>query len=137
MGLGIVLVTNQSGIGRGYFDRETVDRVHERVAAVLAREGIAIDRVYVCPHAPEDGCECRKPKPGLLLAAARDFGFDPRRCFVIGDKACDIDLGRAAGATTLLVRTGYGSEHLAAGLARPDISVDDLVSAAAAIDGLL
>jgi D-glycero-D-manno-heptose 1,7-bisphosphate phosphatase len=107
-GLKLALVTNQSGVGRGLFGLDAVSRVNERVIALLAREGVTIDEVFVCPHAPEEGCACRKPGTRMLETAARRLGADPSKTFVIGDKLCDIEMGRRAGATALLVRTGWG-----------------------------
>lgn len=133
-GLGVVVVTNQSGIARGKFDLATLDRIHDRLRAMLADEGVELDGVYFCPHGPEDGCGCRKPLPGMALQAAVDLGFDPARSFMIGDKPADIDLGRAVGATTFLVRTGHGDGHARAGDCQPDHVVDDLAAAARIIE---
>jgi len=129
-GYRLALVTNQSGVGRGYFGMDSVQRVNERMLALLAREGVTIDGLFVCPHAPEMGCDCRKPGTRLLEAAARRLGADPSRAFVIGDKACDIDMGRRAGATALLVRTGWGRETEGGGEARPHYVAADLLEAA-------
>lgn len=135
LGLGLVLITNQSGIGRGYFSEERLGQVHERLRRLLADEGIVLDGIYYCPHAPADDCPCRKPRPGLLLRAATEVEFRPADSFVIGDKRCDLELGRAVGATTLLVRTGYGAEVESAGpAAAADWIVDDLSAAAAVIE---
>ena len=133
-GLGIVMVSNQSGVGRKYFGMADVDRVNARVAELLAAAGAILDAIYVCPHTPDDRCACRKPEPRMLEQAAADFGFNPAEAFVIGDKACDIGLGRNCGATTFLVQTGYGREHLANGWAKPDFVVNDLMEAAEYID---
>lgn len=129
LGYGLVVVTNQSGVGRKYFDIATVDAVHGRLRELLAAEGVRLDAIYVCPHTPADECECRKPRPGLLHQAAKELGFAPADCIVIGDKACDVDLGRAVGARTFLVRTGYGAKEEAAGTAA-DYVVDDLAAVA-------
>jgi len=110
VGLGLVLITNQSAIGRGFFDQSRLDAIHERLRELLRAEGVYLDGIYVCPHKPEDDCLCRKPKTGLLDLAARELGFDGQASFVIGDKPCDIELGQRAGATTLLVLTGYGTQ---------------------------
>lgn len=131
LGLGLIVVTNQSGVARGYFDLRRVDEIHQRMRRLLAVERVRLDAIYVCPHGPAEDCPCRKPRPGMLLEAAQKFGFEPRACFVIGDKPCDIELGQAVGATTILVRTGYGAEHEAAGVIKPDYTVDDLRGAAA------
>ena len=136
LGLGLVIVTNQSAVGRGYFDRGRLEEIHARLRELLAAEGVTMDGIYVCPHTPEDGCRCRKPLPGLLEQAARDLGFEARKGFVIGDKPCDIEMGQAVGATTLLVRTGYGAEHAAAGTVAADYVVNDLVEAAAILGQL-
>jgi histidinol-phosphate phosphatase family protein len=137
LGLGLVVVTNQSGIGRGYFDEACLARIHGRMLALLAAEGLTLDGLYVCPHLPDAGCDCRKPRPGLLEQAARDLGFCARESIVVGDKACDIDLGQSVGATTILVRTGYGAQEEAAGDAHPDHVVEDLVGAATVIARLV
>lgn len=137
LGLGLVVITNQSGIGRGYFDRARLDLIHERLCALLAAEGIRLDGIYVCPHQPSDGCTCRKPQLGLLEKAAREHQFTPSEAFVIGDKVIDIELGHRVGATTLLVRTGYGAQVAAQMATTWDYVVDDLAGAAAVIERLL
>jgi D-glycero-D-manno-heptose 1,7-bisphosphate phosphatase len=133
LGLGLAVVTNQSGLRRGYFDRLTLDAIHDRMRALLAQGGVQLDGIYVCPHTEEDGCECRKPRPGLVRQAAAELGFDPAEAFVLGDKACDVDLGRAVGATTFLLRTGYGRRMTAEVQARAHYVVDDLRQAAEVI----
>jgi histidinol-phosphate phosphatase family protein len=103
----VVLVTNQSGIGRGYASREQVDRIHEALALELARAGARLDRIEICPHAPSDGCSCRKPAPGMIERARAEM--DPaEREFVVGDKPADLELARATGCVAVLVRTGEG-----------------------------
>lgn len=133
LGWGIAVVTNQSGVARGYFDLTAVARVHDRLRALLRADGVELDGIYTCPHGPEDDCICRKPLPGLIEQAMADHGFDPRRAAVIGDKAADIDLGKAVGAATILVRTGYGAETEREGACLPDIVADDLPAAVAAL----
>lgn len=125
LGYGLVIVTNQSGIGRGYFTREALEQVHARMMELLAANGAAVEAIYVCPHAPDDECNCRKPKPALLEQAAADLGFTESDCIVVGDKPSDIDLGKAVGARTALVRTGYGAKN--EGSVQADWVVDDLV----------
>jgi len=134
LGLKVVIVTNQSGIGRGYFDYNTLERIHERLLRLLEAEGATVDAIYTCPHLPNENCACRKPKPGLLEKAEKDFQADLRQAFVIGDKDIDIEAGRRVGAKTLLVRTGYGAEVAARGGAGADYVVDDLAEAAAVIE---
>ncbi len=109
LGLLLICVTNQSGVAKGLFDRARVDAVNARVDALLACEGVTIDGWYVCPHGSDSGCDCRKPAPGLALAAAREFGLDLSRAFVIGDKLSDVELARAVGARGILVETGKGA----------------------------
>lgn len=130
LGFGLIVVTNQSGIGRGYFDTDRLNAVHDRLLQLLLQEDVTLDAIYVCPHAPENGCDCRKPRPGLVERAARDFKFLPSECVVIGDKASDIELGRAIGATTVLVRTGYGAEMERLATVRPHHIADNLGDAA-------
>jgi D-glycero-D-manno-heptose 1,7-bisphosphate phosphatase len=110
MGLGLVVITNQSAIGRGFFDQRQLESIHQRLEQLLEREGVHLDGLYVCPHKPDDDCACRKPKLGLMEKAAKDLGFTQQDSIVIGDKDCDIDMGRMAGALTFLVRTGYGAQ---------------------------
>lgn len=137
MGLGLVVVTNQSAIGRGMLDMSHLDLIHQRMCELLASEDIHIDGIYFCPHMPEEDCLCRKPKPGLLELAMKELELDPHSSFVIGDKQCDIELGKRVGATTLLVRTGYGAQVAAEGIVTPDYIVDDLQDAAQVIRRLL
>ena len=137
LGLAIVVVTNQSAIGRGYFDRDVLDAIHHRLRRLLTHQGASLDAIYVCPHLPEQGCDCRKPAPGLARQAAHDLGADLRRSFVIGDKACDIELGKRVGAATFLVRTGYGAHVAAKETVKPDYTVDTLQHAADVIRSLL
>ena len=137
LGLELIVVTNQSGVGRGYFTAATLDRIHEQLVGRLAAEGIRLSGIYVCPHLPADGCRCRKPGTALLEQAARERAFDPRDAFVIGDKASDVEMGQRAGSTTLLVRTGYGAAVADSGDVTPDYVVDDLCAAARVIEGLI
>ncbi len=110
-GWGICLVTNQSGIARGYFDLEQVRKVHERLSRELALLGVELDGIYICPHSPLDVCQCRKPLRGMIDQAIAAHDFDPRDAWVIGDKEADIGLAHAVGARSVLVRTGYGKSY--------------------------
>ena len=129
MGLGLVVITNQSGIGRGFFNEARVKDIHQHLERLLEREGVRLDGLYICPHTPEDDCFCRKPKLGLIQQAARELGFSLENSIVIGDKAYDIEMGRLAGAVTFLVRTGYGARVEAEQSATTDYVVDDLPGA--------
>ncbi|HMA52701.1 MAG TPA: HAD family hydrolase, partial [Magnetospirillaceae bacterium] len=82
LGYGLAVVTNQSGIGRGYFTAGAVEKVHERLKALLAEGGASLDAIYICPHAPNEPCDCRKPLPGMAKQAQAEFGFDPKQAFV-------------------------------------------------------
>ncbi len=137
LGLGLALMTNQSAVGRGMIDAAGFDLIHRRLVRLLENEGVILDGIYVCPHTPEDGCECRKPKLGLLREAEQELGLEPAQSFMIGDKALDVEFGKAAGAITFLVRTGYGAEVEERGQAAPDYVVDDLVGAARIIGGII
>lgn len=103
LGARLVVVTNQSGVGRGYFPAETVDRMHERLRELLAEGGVELDGLYVCPHAPDAGCDCRKPASGLFVQAAAELGLDLGESFVLGDKPADVEAGRRIGATPILI----------------------------------
>lgn len=128
LGCRLAVVSNQSGVGRGYFSTEDVERCNARLAELLAAEGVRLDAVYFCPHDPDAACECRKPAPGMGWQACEEFGLPPNRTFVIGDKPCDVDLGARLGARSVLVSTGYGAEALSS--CSPDFAASDLVEAA-------
>ena len=102
-GFALVVVSNQSGIGRGFVTREEAKAVHERFLRELRARGVELDDVRYCPHTPEDACTCRKPATGLLLDAARELGLDLARSFMVGDKPDDVEAGRAAGCRTVLL----------------------------------
>lgn len=112
-GLPVVMVTNQSGIARGLFTEEILEKTHERLRRALQLKGASLDGTYVCPHHPKEGddpkrCRCRKPGTLMMKRAARDLGLDLSRSFVVGDTPGDILMGKRAGAKTILVLTGYG-----------------------------
>jgi histidinol-phosphate phosphatase family protein len=129
----VVLVTNQSGIGRGYFTWETLNSIHQRMTDELAAAGARVDGIYICPHRPDEECDCRKPKTGMFEQAMRDLGKPPGPCAVIGDNITDLEPGQELGCTTVLVETGYGAEHVANRAAWafvPDAVLPDLRAAA-------
>jgi D-glycero-D-manno-heptose 1,7-bisphosphate phosphatase len=103
LGARLVVVTNQSGVGRGYFPVEAVERMHERLRELLGEGGVELDDIYVCPHAPEDGCACRKPGTALFKQASADLGIDLGGSFVLGDKEADVEAGRRIGATPIRI----------------------------------
>lgn len=111
----VIVVTNQAGVARGYFEEALIGQVHARLRADLAREGAYLDDIYYCPHHPTVGpapyrqqCTCRKPQPGMLQQAAEKFKLDLTRCFVVGDRYSDVDMAHRVGAQGILVLTGYG-----------------------------
>jgi D-glycero-D-manno-heptose 1,7-bisphosphate phosphatase len=132
--LPVIVITNQSGVGRGYFPESLVHTVHELMTQKLAAEGAHLEGVYYCPHTSADGCDCRKPNLGMLERAAREHVLDLRRSFVVGDRYVDIDLAHRAGARGILVRTGYGEGELAWHAAKwprqPDFVAENLTGAA-------
>ncbi len=109
-GYRVIVVTNQAGIGRGLYTEDALNDIHRRMCAEVAAAGGKIHAVYYCPHHPDDGCECRKPKPGMLHRAAREHGIDVSKTYFIGDSLGDIEAGHSAGASTILVLTGHGRE---------------------------
>lgn len=111
----VIVVTNQSGLARGYFPESLLDEVHEKMKKALAQEGAHIDGLYICPHHPEakqkkyrKDCHCRKPETGLLEQAAEELQIDLNTSFMVGDRWSDLKCGVAAGCTSILVLTGYG-----------------------------
>ena len=120
----LIVVTNQPDVARGLLSRETVDVMHARLAELLP-----LDDIRVCPHADADACECRKPKPGMLVEAAREHGIGLERSFMVGDRRNDVEAGRAAGCTSVFLDRKY-SERMPE---RPDVVVRDLGEAVASI----
>ena len=111
-GYTVAIASNQSGLGRGLFDRSALRSMHRKLRRLVSNEGGRIDRIVVCPHGPDEGCNCRKPKPGLLLRLARHYGVSLGGVPVIGDSLRDLQAAAAAGATPILVRTGNGKKTL-------------------------
>lgn len=140
-GVKVIAVTNQSGVGRGYFTEELVHQVHQRITSELAAQGARVDAFYYCPHhpsAPNENyrleCRCRKPSTGMVEDAAKRFRIDPKLSYVVGDSYRDMQLGFNAGARTVLVMTGYGRgeyEHQRHKWPRlPDMLAQNLLEAA-------
>lgn len=111
-GYRIVVLSNQSGIARGLFDLPTLDHIHDKMRGRVAKAGGWIEAIYCCPHGPDDDCDCRKPKPGLLRRFAREFRTSLAGLPAIGDSLRDLEAARAAGAAPMLVRTGKGETTL-------------------------
>jgi D-glycero-D-manno-heptose 1,7-bisphosphate phosphatase len=137
-GLPVIVITNQSGIARGYMKETDVEAIHRHVTSVVEAGGARIDGYYYCPHHPDGtvapyaiACDCRKPGAAMIERAAREHRLDPARSFVVGDTGRDVGLGCAVGARSILVRTGYGAEEERRGKAAPaDAIVDNLAAAA-------
>ena len=133
----LVVITNQSGIGRGWYTEAAARELHGFVRQELLAEGVAMDGFYLCPHAPDapaGACGCRKPSPALLLRAAADFDIDLSRSWMVGDKVADVMAGRNAGCASILVRTGHGAREERAAEAGTLVA-DDLAAAARLILG--
>jgi D-glycero-D-manno-heptose 1,7-bisphosphate phosphatase len=136
----VVVVSNQSGLARGYFPEELLTAVHDKMNKLLAETGAHVDGIYYCPHHPEAkeerfraACNCRKPKPGLVLQASEEMGLDPKRSYLVGDRWSDIKTAANCGATSILVRTGYGrgdEQYIGPKQEiQPDFKADDLLEA--------
>ncbi len=135
MGFYLVLITNQSGVARGFFSEDMVKKVHHILQERLRKEGVELDGIYFCPHHPSitGPCSCRKPETGLVERACKDLGIEPKASYVIGDKWSDVELGKRVGAKAILVLTGYGLSEVLKGnhkLYRPDAVVENLLDAA-------
>lgn len=109
-GFKVVIITNQSGLARGYFTKEMLSQIHQKMKDELNRYNAQVDAIYFCPHHPDEGCECRKPKPRLILQAAEEMGIALQFSYMVGDHEKDVEAGRAAGCKTLLVTTGSNQE---------------------------
>ena len=131
-GMRVVLATNQSGVARGYFSERMVRRVHDRLQREIGRDRAHLDAAYFCPHAPDEGCSCRKPLPGMLRRGEQELGIDLERSYMVGDRYSDIRAGRAAGTRTILVMTGDGMKQREmypdAGI-QPDLMAENLAEA--------
>jgi D-glycero-D-manno-heptose 1,7-bisphosphate phosphatase len=108
----VIVITNQAAIGRGQTTRQAVEAIHAQMTREIVRAGGRVDRVYFCPHLPEDGCACRKPQPEMLLRGRAEFTLEMRDSFFIGDWVDDVRAARSAGVTPILVRTGRGERAL-------------------------
>ncbi|MBI4170707.1 MAG: D-glycero-beta-D-manno-heptose 1,7-bisphosphate 7-phosphatase [Candidatus Aenigmarchaeota archaeon] len=121
------VITNQSGLTRGLITEASLLDIHRQMTAEIEQAGGKITEIYYCGHHPDDGCECRKPNTGMLESAVKDYGISLPDSYVVGDKPLDIEMGKRAGCTTILVRTGYGTDYEGP---KPDAVADDLLAAA-------
>ena len=122
----VIVVTNQSGIGRGIYTENDMHAIHEQIQNDLTEK---LDAFYFCPHLPDAGCACRKPNLGMIEDACRDFAIDMENSWVIGDKNLDVELGQNAAVKSALVLTGYGKNHLTTLEQKPTIVAENLLEA--------
>ncbi len=128
-GFKIVVITNQSGIARGYFTEKTLESIHHEMRRQLVEDGASIDAIYYCPHHPDDDCDCRKPKAAMLWQAVQEMGLDIGTSFVIGDSYKDIQMGKSAGCRTILVAKDDGDSAQSSEI-NPDYIAGDFYEAA-------
>ena len=127
----VAVATNQSGIARGYYDLATLDAMHARLRALVAEQGGELGLVVYCPHGPDEGCACRKPKPGMLHTIAKHYGADLTECWFVGDSLSDLQAAKAVDSQPVLVKTGKGLQTLAKSLPVNTLIFDDLAAVAA------
>ncbi len=135
-GYTVVVASNQSGLARGYFDIEALTAMHRKMEEMLAKVGGRVDAIFYCPHGPDDGCDCRKPKPGMLLEIGQRFNVPLKDVVFIGDSISDVKAAKSAHAKAMLVRTGKGvkAEKILQTECKEGVPVfDDLASAVTAI----
>lgn len=141
-GYRVAVVTNQSGLSRGYFTLDTLEEIHARLCQLVEEQGGAIDGIFYCPHLPKEGCDCRKPATGLIRAAEEELGLSAQGAWLIGDSLKDLQAARARGCQPALVRTGKGEETVAA-LQSSNVDLESpqdvpvFENLAAAVDALL
>jgi D-glycero-D-manno-heptose 1,7-bisphosphate phosphatase len=127
MGFRLVIVTNQSVIGRGLASHEDMKRIHEKLKSELDRLGCFVDAIYYCPHLPGEGCNCRKPEPGMILRAAEDLRIDIASSWMIGDKEIDVEAAKRAGCRPVRVGTNMGDLQTAVSIiAREELGSDEM-----------
>jgi len=114
-GFKVIVVTNQSGVARGFFPEENVRKIHDKIEKKLKADGARIDKFYYCPHHPDDDCDCRKPRIGMLLQAKKDFDLDFKQSYMIGDSLKDMESGKKVGCKTILLSYERNVEYPTAG----------------------
>lgn len=126
----VAVATNQSGIARGYYSPETLEAMHARLRALVAEQGGEVGLIVHCPHGPDAGCDCRKPKPGMLLAIAEYYQVPLAGVWFVGDSKGDLEAALAVDAQPVLVKTGKGERTLEKGVAQTTLIFDDLAAIA-------
>lgn len=136
----VIVVSNQAGIAHGYFREEDTIKFNRAIKEALAKENAYFNAIYYCPHHPagevelyRTDCECRKPRPGMLMKAQREFNIDFRQSFIVGDRLSDIEAGKRVGCKTIIVRTGYGLEELSNNHVECEYIANDLYDAVESI----
>lgn len=129
----VAVATNQSGIARGYYSLATLDTMHARLRELVAAQGGEVGLIVYCPHGPDDGCDCRKPRPGMLRTIANHYAVDLAGVWFVGDSKGDLEAARAVDAQPVLVRTGKGEQTLSKGVPEATLIFDDLASIASAL----
>ena len=124
-----VIITNQSGIGRGYYTEEDFHKFNNRLVGELEKKGIKIEKTYFCPHHPDDNCDCRKPNTKFVEQARKELGIELKNSFVIGDHPNDVELGKNAGCKTIYLLTGHGKKHFKELKIKPDFTASSLFEA--------
>ncbi len=129
-GFKLFIVTNQSGIGRGYYTKEDFEKFNGHLVSELAKNGIKIEKTYCCPHHPDDKCDCRKPNGKFLEQAKEEFNIDLEKSYMVGDHPNDIEFGDKKGCKTVFVLTGHGKKHKQDLHVKPDHEAENLFEAA-------
>ena len=129
----VAVATNQSGIARGYYSLATLDAMHARLRELVAAQGGEVGLIVYCPHGPDDGCDCRKPRPGMLRTIANHYAVDLAGVWFVGDSKGDLEAARAVDAQPVLVKTGKGEQTLSKGVPEATLIFDDLAAIASAL----
>jgi len=129
-GFKIIIITNQSGIARGYFSEKSLEEIHDKMKKELSKEDTGVDAIYYCPHHPDENCNCRKPKPGMLEQAIKDFDIEIKDSYIIGDRMLDVEAGKIIGCKTVLIPEDKElvKKEMTESDIDPDIVCDDFYS---------
>jgi D,D-heptose 1,7-bisphosphate phosphatase len=132
----VIVISNQSGVARGYYSEDNVKIFNDAMESLLAKEGAHIDAIYYCPHHPDAiierykiNCDCRKPKPGMLIKGGKNYDIDFKSSFIVGDKWSDVEAGRSVGCKTIIVETGHGHQEYENNKCTVDFIAADLLDA--------